>query len=275
MIVLKHGSCTDLSLYPDHIEFTLFDPPFWYEKAQYKQIRKDTQHKMDQIETPPPDQYGIWWGEMCALIQERMPQGGWMCYKADSWTAKKTWPISSSYFQYSSEVIWDKIRIGVGVYIRPRHEQIEVYRIEGIKPYWKYETSLTKHNQNFKSLLKGTSVAVNTKSKTHGGSRGIAFESIIDGIPNYNKGVFGEETTSQDDHINRTPWQLWVPFIDYMCPKEGLVFDPCMGSGSILEAVLALNRRGARRHYWGIEVDPKIYHKTIREFKRRKIEFET
>ena len=45
--------------------------------------------------------------------------------------------------------------------------------------------------------------------------------------------------------INETekPVDLIRPLIEYACPPGGLVLDPFMGSGAVLEAALSLGRR--------------------------------
>jgi hypothetical protein len=190
--MIHYGDCLDASMYPtEQADLILFDPPFWPYNQQYKQVRKENLHVLDPIPTPTKERYADWWSQLCQLLQPKLKPTGWFCYKADSWTAKLTFPITNQYFNYSNEVIWNKGRIGLGRYIRTKHEQIEVYMADSSKKkYWKYNTIMDK-----------------TPSKWHGGSKGIAFQSIIDDVPNFNNGVLGVKPTS---HINQTPTNFGI-----------------------------------------------------------------
>ena len=197
----------------------------------YKQIRKETQHKLEEIITPK--NYLDWWNELCMLLKVFLKDSGWICFKSDSWTSKSVFPITLNYFNFHHEVIWDKGCIGLGRYIRVQHENIECFfSNNGGKHYWKYP-----------SLKKVT-------AKFHGNSDGTpAFSSILR-VNKFNNGTLGK--VDKDDHINQTPLEVWTNFIEYMCPPNGIVLDPCCGTGSVGIEALRLKRR-----YYGIEIDPK------------------
>jgi DNA modification methylase len=245
---------------PIQFDLILFDPPFWPYKQAYQQVREWTVHELTPIECPTPEQYAQWWTRLCELALNWLKPSGWFCYKADSWTAKLTFPITTHYFDYSNEVIWDKCRIGLGRRIRTQHEQIECYTsMAKAKKYWKYAMFNVKNetHQNLDHEL----VKVNVNNRKWHGDKNTdpAFASIIR-LPNFNNGVLGVKETI---HINQTPPELWYKFLDYMCPPNGNVLDLTMGSGSIELAVQYLNRHGASRECTGIEVGAKEYQQAV------------
>ncbi len=243
-------------------DIIIFDPPFWPYKQAYKQIREGfTTHTLEPIQCPTPNQYPQWWDQVCKISASYLKPSGWFCYKADSWTAKLTFPITTQSFEYSNEVIWDKCRIGLGRRIRTQHEQIECYTSSSKeKKYWR-DTMFNQEYLNHTSLNdEPVSVNINNR-RWHGSSKGIAFPSILR-IPNYNNGTLG--MAKKTEHINQTPPALWYNFLEYMCPPDGNVLDLCMGSGSIGQAVLYLNKHGASRSYCGIEISPTEFRKAQR-----------
>lgn len=260
--MLRCGDCLDPAMYPKKkADLILFDPPFWPFKQQYKQVRKENQREFEPILTPTPAQYPLWWEQLCEIASQHLKKSGWFCYKSDSWTAKLTFPITQQYFQYSNEVIWDKCRIGLGRRIRTQHEQVECYMAKGSKrKYWKHGGVRSMKRQQVN--LDGEVGEYKIK-KWHGSSQGIAFPSVIR-LENFNSGTLkskAKQKKGPQEHINQTPFELWLNFIDYMSPPDGLVLDLTAGLGSIGLAVKTLNKRGAARSYWAIEIEPKYVKK--------------
>lgn len=257
---LGQGSCLDPESYPGNkkADLVLFDPPFWPYQIAYKQIRKETEHKLKPIQTPEGIDYPRFWRRTCELAKDHMKKSAWFCFKSDGWTAKLTFPITKEYFTYSNEVIWDKMRIGLGRRIRTQHEQIECYTY-GPKAYWGQE--MLKSSKRKGVSLEGEETEYKIKG-WHGGSQGKAFASIIR-VPNYNSGTLGKKG---DTHINQTPPQVWEKFLKYMCPPDGLVLDLTAGTFSIAQACIKLNRLAKYDFkYWGIEIDPWY----VKEAKKR------
>ena len=214
--------------FPDHVDLILCDPPFMPYKNIYKQIRKENKTNLDTIKTPNSvDQYKDWWDILCS----KLPSTEWFCYKSDNYTMFSVHDITLKYFDFEGLVIWDKGRIGLGRRIRKQHELICVYKRKGDKHYW-YEGT--------KSSL---------KSNWHGSARLMkSFPSILK-VPMRQSGVIGQ---SPQNHINQTPPDLWRYFIHFMCPQEGLVLDPFMGTGSVgIQSCLM------GRDYFGVEIENK------------------
>jgi len=226
---IHYGNCLDETNWPSEpADLILCDPPFWPFNKQYSQISRAACGKpkniLEDIPTPDKNHYAEFWDRFCEIASKHLKPTGWFCYKADSWTAKGTFPISQNYFNYSNEVIWVKDNIGLGRYIRTRHENIEVYFAKGERKFWKYKTIMDKNIQKK-------------------GACGKAFQSIIS-LPK----------KESDKHINETPKELWYKFIDYMTPVGGLIIDPFAGTGSIEKACRIFGR-----NCWSIELeDPKL-----------------
>lgn len=240
-------------------DILLCDPPFMPYKKAYKQVRKNTKTKLEAIQTPEKEEYLEKWDLFCTKWQRHMKKTGWFVYKADSWTAKFTFPITRQSFDYSNEVIWDKKRIGLGRRIRTQHENIECYTY-GTGAFWGQE--MLKSNRREQVNLDGEIGEYKIKS-WHGSSQGKAFPSILK-ISNFNNGTLGKNKLGKrDKHINQTPYQLWLPFLEYMVPEGGLIVDPFMGSGSIAKAVMWMNtRKGKNYRYWGADIDRKYVKMT-------------
>lgn len=229
---IHYGSCLDSNMYPKElVDLIIFDPPFWPFSKQYSQIERSACGKpkniLADIPTPDKKHYAEWWDSLCQILQNKLKPKGWFCYKSDSWGAKLTFPITTKYFDYSNEVIWEKDNIGLGRYIRTKHESIQVYFAKGgTRKNWKYKTVMD--------------------IKAGKGQIGPAFPSVLH-----------ISAKLSERHINETPKELWYKFIDYMCPKSGLVLDPTAGTGSIEKACRILGRQ-----YWGIEIEsPEMKNK--------------
>lgn len=221
-----YGNCLDERNWPtEQADAIICDPPFWPFKKQYSQIERSTcgkpKHLLADIPTPDKKHYAEFWDRFCDIAAAHLKPTGWLCYKADSWTAKGTFPITLEYFDYSNEVIWVKDNIGLGRYIRTRHEQIEVYfSMGGEKKFWKNKTIMD--------------------DIPHGkGTCGKAFQSVIH-----------LSKIENPNHINQTPKELWYQFIDYMTPVNGLIIDPFAGTLSVSKACKILNRK-----CWSIELE--------------------
>jgi len=240
---------------PAPADLILFDPPFWPFSKAYKQVRAENKIALEPILTPDKDHYAEWWAAVCQIARDHLKPSGWFCFKADAWTGLLTFPITIESFAYSNEVIWDKGKIGLGRTIRVRHEKILVYMPEATGGhYWKYDKLPTsKRTQQNLDGKPGTY----RLNKFHGGSQGKAFPSVIRVLAD-NNGYLG--APKRVKHINQTPIGVWAPFLDFMCPPDGLVLDLCMGSGSIGQAVIKGNQeKGVSRAYWGIEISPKHF----------------
>lgn len=254
------GSCLDPSKYPlEKVDLVLCDPPFKSSKKNYQQIRKKTQNKLKPIATF--EDYLEDWGKFCQIIQERLLPSGYFCFKADDYTAREVYPITSQFFQYRYTIVWDKGSIRIGNKWRKRHEIIEIYTQKTEeKQIW--NRPINPRLQFFKTIESFFGEEEETAEvlpKWHGKSLGLAFPSILQ-IHDLNDGEKG--TKEKKTHINQTPISLWEPFLKYMSPKNGVILDPFMGSGSVLKAVQYVNYcENWDLDYWGIEIDPEYFKK--------------
>ncbi len=277
--ILLNMDCLEyLKQQPIQFDLILFDPPFWPYNQAYKQVREWTVHELTPIDCPTPENYQAWWNELCRASSKWLKPSGWFCYKADSWMAKLSFPVSLQYFDYSNEVIiddedqknpvvlelgnvvWDKCRIGLGRRIRTKHEDIECYvSLEKGAKYWKYKMFNIKNEPHRNLNNKKVNVNVNNRKLHSDKYVDPAFPSILS-IPNYGNGVL---TKNKTIHINQTPPEVWYNFIDYMCPPNGTVLDLTMGTGSVGLAVQYLNKHGAARQYTGIEIDKERFNQAL------------
>lgn len=222
-------------------DLILCDPPFKPFTAQYKQVHKETQNKLDEIPTPDKEHYDAWWELVCSLVQQIIKPQGWFIWKSDAWTAKSEFYPTQKYFDYASERIWDKGKIGLGYYIRNQHEHLEFYR--------------PKNSSN--NYIKHVPGRNKKAQKWHGSSQGLSVSSM-QYVNSFNDGTLGK--TSKQEHINETPKELWEENIDWYCPPDGIVLDPFMGSGSVGKAVIHLNQKpDVCRHYYGCELVAKNF----------------
>jgi DNA modification methylase len=223
------GSCFEIQNYPQiPVNLILFDPPY----KDYEQPRKKNRitHKIkgwaiEQFKT------------LIQLIAENhlLAKDGWLIYKCDDDFMFKTYHVVSQFFEFRRKVTWDKGRISTGGEPRLRHENLLFFYNCGTKPFTKI----------FPPRI---------KSKWHGGSQGRSFPSVIN-VYAPNGGEYGSDLCRT--HTNQTPKKLWELIIDFFCPQNGLVLDPCCGTGSIAAAVQSLNRfLIQQRHYHGIEIVP-------------------
>lgn len=241
-IQIRLGNCEDPALWPqESIHSIIGDPPFKPSCQAYKQIRESTEHQLSPILTPQAEG----WDDMMrsVFLQYNLnahDPSGYIMLKLDDYSARELYMKGSRYssgeemIRFSYSIIWNKGRIGLGHKFRKKHEVIDIYLPTNAKKTYWWQKSKT------------------SPSTWHGSSQHIAFESILE-IPNYNQGTLGVKTT---DHINQTPFQLWIPFIRHCVPEGGLVVDPWMGSGSVGLAVQYINKHyNQNLSYWGIEVD--------------------
>lgn len=228
--------------YPKKSNIFLFDPPYKPKNTPYHQIRKDNDINLKEIETPID--YEGWFETIVVYADWTLEKDGWFIFKSDDYTAREIYPIITKYFNYCYTIIWDKGMIGLGNKFRKRHEIFEVYHRKDETPYWNPRVN-KKKKENF-----------------HGDSRGLAFPSIIKVLKEYN-GTFGK--CEKDVHINQSPQQIWDWFLEFCVPDDGLIVDPCMGSGSILKSMLYLNHKLKKNmDYWGIEID-KEYEQQLKQ----------
>lgn len=102
----------------------------------------------------------------------------------------------------------------------------------------------------------------NPEKKWHGDGKGIAFPSFLHITPIGNGLKQKKSAKVKQKHINQTPQELWEKFIDYMCPKDGVICDPCMGLGSVGLAVQTLNKHvHVNRTYIGMEIMERNFKK--------------
>lgn len=227
------GDCLDPKKYPEmKFDLILFDPPFPPKKQKYEQIWSDPKNILESIETPTPKDYPLWWDKLCQILMNKLKKSGWFIVKSDDYGSKFIFPITFKYFDYIGDIIWDKKAIGLGYYIRKRHEVLSVYRPKKAKnTYW------------FRKIRKDA-----LKGSWHGEGKGRSFPSVIS-ILKSQSGIKGQK---KQKHINETPVKIWYPFLKWMCPLNGTVLDPCAGIGSI---GIACKQMG--REYHGIELDQK------------------
>ena len=232
---LIHGDATDDQLFqPLRVHSVICDPPFFAEKATWKQLRKKNKNQLKPICVPPPEEYGKFWDRVCRNCEWIIDEKGWFMYKADFRTMMVTHPITLQWFDFIGDIVWNKKRIGTGYYIRKQHEYILIYRPK------KACNSFTAQRPMRKGL----------KSSSHGSSKGLAFRSVIE-LLNSNGGEFGHK---KRNHINHTESALWERFIRYFVPHGATVGDPFMGGGSVGVACKKLER-----DYIGVELDEEFF----------------
>ena len=135
MYKIKCGSCLTKKNYPGKVDLILFDPPFYSVKANYKQIRDDTENKLDEIKNF--ENYHAAFKRICEISNKILRDHGWFIFKADDITAREMYPVVGNFFEYENRsIIWNKGRIGVGRKIRPQHELLEVYHHYKEKQFW-------------------------------------------------------------------------------------------------------------------------------------------
>ncbi len=252
------GDCTDPNNYPDKkADLILFDPPFKPMKQPYEQIREDTKNKLEPITVCEGSMYDHFWLNLCSISVDKLKQSGWFIYKADDYTAREVYPITTNVFDYTYSIIWDKCAIGTGRRFRKQHEILEVYTQKNKEQYWS-QKSLKSKKFDYNDL-DGNKCKIKI-DKWHGDSQGVAFPSVLK-VEQCNSGAKGEKK-EKHNHINQTPEELWIWFLKYCCPKDGLVLDLCAGSFSILKAVKMLNNHiGYNIKYHGIELEPDYCNK--------------
>lgn len=245
--MIKNGDCLNRNNYPDEkVDLILTDPPF-YSPQPYKQIRENNERELKPIFVWDADEYVEKWGQFLDNIVDLIKPTGWFIFKSDDLTSKIVFNETIKRFDYYGDIIWDKVAIGLGHFIRKQHEILCLYRPKNAS-----KTFFLRPNS--KSQL---------KSISHGNSKGKAFSSIIK-IPMIKNGTFGSEI----QHINQTPVELWVRLIRYFSPEGALILDPFAGSGSVGVAAYLLKRR-----YWGIEIDKDFYklaEENLRKFQKNK-----
>lgn len=237
--IIHLGDATVLEAYalPDgSVDLILCDPPFPPKEIHddaYTQIRPKTKAKLASITTPSVEEYPQFWESCLRIWVRKLKPTGWLCFKMDDEGSKILYPMTSKYFKFRRDVIWDKVEISLGTDIRSAHEIVDVYRMRTAeKAYFLYKEKTT----------------LGRPSGWHGGSKGKAFSSVIH-LHRPQNGKYGEQGKTQ--HINETPPAFWYKFVRFMCPPKGLVLDPFAGSGSVGMACRNLNRQ-----YYGIEIDP-------------------
>lgn len=179
-------------------------------------------------------------------LKDRMKSTGWICFKGDDITATTLFPIFNEFFHFHGFVIWNKMKIGLGHYIRKQHEIISCYRVSS------KEKSYFLHRPKMKKGKK--------KDGFHGSSKGLSFPSVISVLP-LGDGILGN---TEKDHLCKTPQELWRWFVRWLCPNQGIVFDPFAGTGSIAKAcngLLDLKGEKIQISYYGIEIDEKCWNK--------------
>ncbi len=252
MIKLFNSDClkVDLSKWYGKVDLILFDPPFLPMVKAYSQNKrkKEIIHKLDPISTP--ENFMDWWEAILKEAKLLLKESGYFVFKIDTYGSKELYPLTKKYFDFDKDVIWDKINIGMGYYIRNQHEILSVYMANRKNRFWKYKELAVES-------MKGE-----RKSVREGGKGTMkAFPTILR-VLSFRNGMFGKY---KHEHINQTPLEVWKPFIDYLSPKRGLIIDFTMGSGSV-----GMTAKKMGRSYIGIELSEsffKIAEKNIKETK--------
>lgn len=293
----KTGSCLDPTNWPtEKADLILFDPPFWPRSQAYRQMSRGVIHKLETIACPDAKHYAEWWSQLMQLCRDHLKPTGWLVFKADHYMAKRAYAATSSEFDvpvpfyYQNTRVWDKGYVGMGYYIRNQCEYLEHYRMVDAKgkPYkaYFYNEPILLHSQNHGDNRAsvpsyGTYVKLYAPNKPSWApyltTRNEILASItrktkyryssVRTVPSFNLGARGEigrrkltVSGAKNEHINRTPLDVWIPTIHQFCPPGGLVVDPTAGSGSIYDAIRhAVGEYWRIRNvrYWGIELEQK------------------
>jgi len=256
-------SCLDPELYKDQapVDIIIFDPPYLEKTQSYTQnICKIKNHKKREY----PKFVIEDWKQLLPIAQKLLKPSGWFMFKSDDYMGRMIFSLVSEYFEYlSKSIIWDKGSIGIGMWVRPQHELIELYRPLNHKntylwnkpnlqaytkaPFYKMEKFM---NPSLNPEDRITKIRIDPRE--HEG-KGIAFPTILK-IKSLNQGNYAMKNKHQD-HINSTPIELWLKILKWFCPVGGSLIDFTAGSGTIEVAakILDLNALGS-------EIDP-IYYK--------------
>ncbi|MHA1585009.1 MAG: DNA methyltransferase [Promethearchaeota archaeon] len=235
-ITLINGDCTLPECYnritDNSLDIVMFDPPFHAVKQGFKQIRKINKNQLNEISIPK--NYAAFWESICKNYVSKIKKTGWFIFKADFHTILFTHSITTKYFDFISDTVWNKKRPGTGYYVRKQHEYILLYR--------------PKKAKNSYSLQRPRKQQL--KSTSHGSSKGKMFRSIQT-LLNSNGGEFGKK---KKNHINQTEVELWKRYLHFWAPSHGNILDLCMGTGSIGKACKMLDL-----NFTGIEIDKENF----------------
>lgn len=243
------------------IDLCLFDPPFFAEKKTFESRSVNNIPEMKWIENKYIDNMSLTF----FFLREYMKDEGWVAFKCDDRTFAVLYPelVKHGYI-FNRNVVWDKIKIGMGSYIRPRHELISCWRVTNKKSYFMYSAwRRDEETLKMRKKIHGDSFDENHRDRKgwHGGSKGLSFPSVISLLP-LGQGIKGQP--KNHDHLCKTPKELWIPFLRWLCPMSGVVFDPFAGTGSIGKACLEakdLFDENKKLEYIGIEIDPQYKDK--------------
>lgn len=235
---IEYGDAANPFHYPydESIDLCITDPPFKPKYKQYKQIRKDSKNKLDEIPTPTNAEYNLWWLNVIRNIHRALKPGGYLIFKSDDYTARELYETTKTLFDYRGSIVWDKKAIGLGHTIRKQHELLEVYVKLGKKPYFMKKT---KPSNKMKIKNLDDEVVEYTPKQWHGNIPKVGcLSSIVTMLP-IKMGMLGSD---KQKHINQTPPELWTKIIPFFAPIGGFILDPFAGTGSIRQAINILNK---------------------------------
>ena len=257
------------------IDLCIFDPPFFAEKKTFKSRSVNNIPEMEWIN----EKYVSNMSLTFFYLREYMKDEGWVAFKCDDRTSAVLYPelVKQGYI-LNRDVVWDKIKIGMGSYIRQQHETISCWRMTNKKSYFMYP-AWRRDDETIKirDKIHGNVGDINHRDRKgwHGGSKGLSFPSVIRLLP-LGQGIKGQ--SKNHDHLCKTPISLWDPFLRWLCPHNGTVFDPFAGTGSIGKACIGLKdvfNNDKTVNYSGIEIDPQYSEKwtyTVEEIIQTKID---
>jgi hypothetical protein len=174
------GDATNFFFWQVSPDLILCDPPFKPAKVQYKQIRKENKHELAEITTPANPVWDLFWLQVCQNAQLTLKQSGWFIYKCDAYTFAESYPVTKLFFRFQDLVVLDKIAIGLGYYIRKRHELLAIFRpLNSVDSFCKY-TPVKKEEKT------------ESEQKWHGNFKGSHFPSVLT-IPAFNLGNLHDE----------------------------------------------------------------------------------
>lgn len=104
-------------------------------------------------------------------------------------------------------------------------------------------------------IIYGSNIELAVWAKKHGNG---VFNAFCKGT------VFEYPSGIRDIHPTQKPIELFKELITDNSPEDGIVFDPCMGSGTTAIAALETNRK-----FIGFELNEKYYNASINRIKNR------
>lgn len=247
---------------PASVDFVVTSPPYW-------RVR-DYKHPEQLGNEPTVDLYLenlIRW--VREIERTLKPTGAFMVNLGDKFDDRHLISVTSralnaieqkTPFELQSEIIWGKPNGVSGPRTRVRHAHEKLFIFSKGKPYFDERPLLIQIAESSKQRKK-YGVRTTRTQGAFSGERNKEIKYSADEqtmekswlIVAVGQKADGFETSERPKsaHVAPFPEELIKPFIDAYTPKDGVVFDPFLGSGTTLKVA-----RDLRRSCYGIEINP-------------------